>query len=128
MYAAPTASRAPGPRLPSAARWKSSRVSRKHRAITALNRSFLVPKSRKTYGWEIPAAAAIASVDAPSRPRSANSSSAASRTASRRSSAVFRWVEIATAAKLVLTYFLVKCRDDAVDVRLAEAGVQRQGE
>src|SRR5436190_11842082 len=128
MYAAPIASSASGPRLPSAARWKSSRLSRKHRAITALKSSFLVPKSRKTYGCEIPAAAAIASVEAPSRPRRANSSSAASRTVSRRSSAVFRWVETVTPAKLVITYLIVKCRDDPVDLRLAEAGVQRQRE
>jgi hypothetical protein len=52
--------------LPSAARWKVSRVSRKQRVIVALKSSFFVPKSRKRYGWLIPARRAMSSVDVPS--------------------------------------------------------------
>src|SRR5262245_33173251 len=57
--------------------------------------SFFVPKSRNTYGCEMPALAAMASVDAPSSPCSANSTYAASRTDSRRSSADFLFVVVA---------------------------------
>src|SRR5712691_2822463 len=76
----------------------------------------------------MPAFAAIASVDAPSRPRCANSSIAASRTASRRSSAVLRSVVTITACKLLLTYDAVKGHADPVDLRLAEPVVQGKRE
>ena len=54
------------------------------------NSSFFVPNSRKTYGCEIPARRAISSVEAPCRPASANTASAASRISSRRIALVFR--------------------------------------
>src|SRR2546422_10053528 len=76
--------------------------------MTALKSSFFVPKSRKTYGCEIPARFATSSVEAPWRPRAANSSSAASRTASRRSSAVLRSVAATMAGKLAITHYYVK--------------------
>ena len=47
MYAWPIACMASSPRLPSAARWKSSSVSRKQRVTLALYSSFFVPKRRK---------------------------------------------------------------------------------
>jgi hypothetical protein len=56
-----------------------------------MNSCFFVPKSRKTYGCEMPALAAMSSVDAPSSPCSANSRYAASSTDSRRSAADFRF-------------------------------------
>ena len=62
----------------------------KHCSFTAMKSAFFDPKSRKRYGCEIPARRAIASVDAPCSPWRANSSRAASSTASRRSSAVCR--------------------------------------
>ena len=64
----------------------------KQRATTAVKSSFFVPKSRKTYGCEMPATRAISSVDAPWSPCEANSAIAASRMSSRRSSFVFRSV------------------------------------
>ena len=48
MYALPMASSASSPRFPSAARWKTSSVSRKHRLITAVKSCFFVPNSRNT--------------------------------------------------------------------------------
>ena len=59
-----------------------------HRSIVATKSRFFVPKSRKRYGCEMPAASAISSVDVPCRPPRANASNAAASTASRRSSAV----------------------------------------
>src|SRR5712691_324955 len=76
----------------------------------------------------MPAFAAIASVDAPSRPRCANSSIAASRTASRRSSAVLRSVVTITACKLLLTYEAVKGHADPVDLGFAKPVVQGERE
>ena len=66
MYAVPMAWRASSPRLPSAARWNISSVSRKHRFVEALNSSFFVPKRRNRYGWEMPARRAMSSVEVPS--------------------------------------------------------------
>src|SRR5919206_2524625 len=121
------ARRASSPRLPSAARWKVSSVSRRQRATVALKSSFFVPKSRKTYGCEMPARLAISSVDAPWRPRAANSICAASRTASRRSAALCL-VAVAMARRLVVTHYLVKYFGDAIEILLAEAGVEGQRE
>ena len=90
MYDSPIAFSASSPRFPSAARMNVSSVSRKHRRTLAMKSSFLVPKSRKRYGCEIPARSAIVSVEVPWYPVDANSSRAASRIASRRSSAVMR--------------------------------------
>src|SRR5262245_38703940 len=74
-----------------------------------MNSSFLVRNRRNRYGWEIPTRRAIASVGVPSRPPLANSKVAASRTSSRRSSAVS--LVLGTVAvmrrKLVLTHFAV---------------------
>src|SRR3954471_10822279 len=60
----------------------------------------------------MPARRAISSVEAPWRPRSANSCNAASSTASRRSAAVFRSVVTAMGGKLATTYYLVKSLDE----------------
>ena len=57
---------ASSPRLPSAARWNISSVSRKQRAVVDLNSSFFVPNRRKRYGWEMPARRAMSSVEVPS--------------------------------------------------------------
>ena len=64
----------------------SERIQRtaRHASFTAMKSSFFEPNRRKRYGCEIPARRAIASVDAPCSPRSANSTFAASRTATRR--------------------------------------------
>src|SRR5919204_2557571 len=118
---------ASSPRLPSAARWKVSSVSRRQRATVALKSSFFVPKSRKTYGCEMPARFAISSVDAPWRPRAANSICAASSTDSRRSSALCL-VAVAMVRRLVATHYLVKYLGDAIQILLTEPGVERQGE
>src|SRR2546423_11650838 len=120
------ASSASSPRLPSAARWNVSSVSRIQRATVALKSSFFVPKSRKTYGWEMPAAFAMVSVEAPWRPRAANSAWAASRPASRRSPAFCLVIVAIVAPMLVTTHYLVKHRRDALDVVRAEARVERQ--
>src|SRR5579864_6555217 len=125
MYAAPMACRASSPRLPSAARWNSSSVSRKQRLTVALKSSFFVPKRRKRYGWEMPARRAMSSVDVPSSPRSANSTRAASRTSSFRSAA-----ESLTAmcCMLVMTHKFVKCGRHPVEVARRQPAVQRQCE
>src|SRR5919199_3691844 len=122
------ASSASSPRLPSAARWNVSSVSRMQRATVALKSSFFVPKSRKTYGCEMPATFAIVSVEAPCRPRAANSACAASRTASRRSSALCLVAVVIVCAMLVITHYHVKHLGDAVDVVRAEARMERQRE
>src|SRR5918911_1876777 len=75
----------------------------------------------------MPARLAISSVDAPWRPRAANSICAASRTASRRSAALCL-VAVAMARRLVLTHYLVKHLGDAIEILLAEAGVKGQRE
>ena len=64
-----------------------------HRSTVATKSFFFVPKSRKRYGCEMPAAAAMSSVDVPWSPPRANSTCAATSTASRRSAAVCRVVE-----------------------------------
>src|SRR6266566_10084972 len=124
------ASSAASPRLPSAARWNVSSVSRKQRDTEALYRSFFDPNRRKMYGWEMPARLAISSVEAAWSPRSANSTTAASRISSRRSSALFRsWgVVTMTSPRLVTTYKLVKGLGDAVEIGLGEAGVEGQNQ
>src|SRR2546427_440849 len=78
---------ASSPRLPSAARWNISSVSRRQRATLALKSSFFVPKSRKRYGCEMPARRAMSSVEVPAQPRSANSVWAAAGMAARGSAA-----------------------------------------
>ncbi len=50
-----------------------SSVRAKQASMTAMNSSFFEPKRRKRYGCEMPARRAIASVEAPWSPRSANS-------------------------------------------------------
>ena len=82
--------------------------------------SFFVPKSRKTYGCEMPALRAIVSVEAPWSPRAANSTSAASSTASRRSSAVLRVRQTGfTASKLSdLLTNVSSGFGDAIELRL----------
>src|SRR5690242_17085883 len=73
----------------------------------------------------IPARRAMSSVDVPSKPAAANSSSAASSTSLLRSSAVSR---TAMADKLVATHYLVKCFRHPVELALREPGVERQRE
>src|SRR5207253_3798146 len=117
---------ASSPRLPSAARWNISSVSRRQRATLALKSSFFVPKSRKRYGCEMPALRAMSSVEVPAQPRSANSISAASRIASRRSAADRRVLVELITLRLVMTHKLVKCLRDAVELGLREPRVERQ--
>src|SRR5437763_5785398 len=77
----------------------------------------------------MPAARAIASVEAPSNPWFPNSVSAASRTASRRSPAVFRSVACAfTVSKLSLTYYVCQGLCDTIEVGIRQLRVKRQGE
>src|SRR5436190_11358661 len=77
----------------------------------------------------MPAARAIASVDAPSKPWSPNSVRAASSTASRRSSAVLRSATCAfTACKLSLTHNLCQGLRDPVEIGVRKAGMERQRE
>src|SRR5262245_8501578 len=121
------ACRASSPRLPSAACWNCSSVCRKQRAMTALKSSFFVPKSRKTYGCEMPARRATSSVEEPWSPFSAKTASAASRISSRRSSFVFRPV-VTMPDKLVMTHYFVKCLGDPIEIGLREARVERQRE
>ncbi len=64
----------------------------------------------------MPARRAMSSVDAPCSPCSANSTSAASRISSRRSSFVLRSVTTTIAARLVTTHNLVKCLGDDVEI------------
>src|SRR5437764_2207031 len=75
----------------------------------------------------MPARAVMDSVEAPSRPRSANSTSAASRIEAFRSAAVIR-VVVVTPSKLLLTYYLVKHVGHAIEVGLGQPGVERQRE
>jgi hypothetical protein len=77
--------------LPSAARWNTSSVSRKQRLTTATEELLLRAEEPEDVRLRDAGLAAIASVLAPCRPCSANSTSAASSTASRRSSADFRF-------------------------------------
>src|SRR3989440_6981449 len=56
----------------------------------------------------MPTALAIASVDPPSKPWAANSTRAAPRISSRRSSALLRWVVVAIGVLLAITHLLVK--------------------
>src|SRR5262249_33050586 len=75
----------------------------------------------------MPARRAMSSVDAPYRPFSANSTSAASRISSRRSSFVLRAVTT-TRIRLVTTHNLVKGLGDPVEVAVREARVERERE
>src|SRR5690349_4451176 len=70
----------------------------------------------------------MSSVDVPAKPRSANSTRAASRTASLRSAALMRVVVICMPPNLVMTHKLVKCLAHPVELRVREPGVERQGE
>src|SRR3954469_25531099 len=92
--------------------------------------SFFVPKSRKRYGCEMPALRAMSSVEVPTYPPSANSTSAASSTVSRRSAALMRVVVIfgSTSGRLVMTHKLVKSLRDPILLRLGQPLVQRQRE
>ena len=100
---------ASAPDVPAAAARNDSRVRAKQSSRTAMYSSFFDPNRRKRYGCEMPALRAIVSVDAPWRPRSANSTFAAARTAMRRSSAVCLVVVVcAIACKLALTHIEVK--------------------
>src|SRR5271154_2319583 len=74
----------------------------------------------------MPARRAISSVDAPARPRSANSTRAASRISSRRSSFVFRSLTT-MGVRLVTTHKLVKGLRHPVEIALREPGVEGQG-
>src|SRR3954447_10796742 len=121
------ARRASSPRLPSAASWKRASVRLKQRPTTAMNRSFFVPKSRKTYGCEMPARRATSSVEEPCRPSSAKTANAASRISSRRCSFVFRSV-VTTAVMLVMTHYIVKSLRHPVEIVVGEPGVEGQGE
>src|SRR5207249_2334529 len=75
----------------------------------------------------MPARRAISSVDAPCRPRAANSICAASSTSARRSSALCL-VALAMATRLVATHYLVKHLGDTADVLLCQTRVERQRE
>src|SRR5690349_14888415 len=127
MYVCPIAFRASSPRSPSDERWNISSVSRKQRATVAMKSSFFVPKSRKRYGWEMPAALAMSSVDAPSKPSAAKTATAASRMSSRRSAAL-SLVVISTRPRLVMTHKLVKSLGDPVELGLGQPDVEREGE
>ena len=61
----PMACIASSPSRPSIACDSSLTIRSPTRSCVAMKRSFLVPKSRKRYGWEIPARAAMASVEVP---------------------------------------------------------------
>src|SRR5437868_5567401 len=75
----------------------------------------------------MPARFAIASVEAPWSPRSANSIIAASSTVSRRSSAVFRSVVAGfMRCKLSLTYNACQALGDPVQLGLGQPRVKRQ--
>src|ERR1700680_2666817 len=75
----------------------------------------------------MPTLRAIVSVDAPSKPWSANSVSAASSRSSRRSPAVFRTVASAfTVCKLSLTHYACQGLRDPIQVRFGEPQVERQ--
>src|ERR1700737_4786583 len=75
----------------------------------------------------MPTLRAIVSVDAPSKPWSANSVSAASSRSSRRSPAVFRTVTSAfMVSKLSLTHNACQGLLDPVQVRFGEPRVERQ--
>src|SRR5581483_4736783 len=76
----------------------------------------------------MPARRAMSSVDAPWRPLSANSTRAASRISSRRSSFVFRSVTSTMCWMLVTTHNLVKRLGHDVEIGLGEPRVERQGE
>src|SRR6266545_6793751 len=74
----------------------------------------------------MPARFAISSVDAPWRPRSANSARAASRISSRRSSALFRCGCTTMAGMLVTSHKLVKRLRHVVQIALPEPRMERQ--
>src|SRR5581483_6411724 len=93
-----------------------------------MKRSFFVPKSRKRYGWETPARRAIASVEVPWRPRSANSTNAASTISSRRSAALFRSPVVATGWKLALTHNSCQDARDPVELPVRQSRVERERE
>src|SRR4051794_39730172 len=77
----------------------------------------------------MPARRAIASVDAPCRPCRANSSRAAARISSRRSSAVLRVLAVAVMArKLALTHKSCQGFRNSVEIRLRQLRVERQRE
>src|SRR5262245_46472541 len=94
-----------------------------------MKRSFFVRNRRKRYGCEMPARRAISSVEPPAKPFSAKTSRAASRTAWRRSSAVFLGLSTAmTRCKLSLTHNCCQGLRDPVELRVGQPRVQRQRE
>src|SRR5947209_16202102 len=88
-----------------AARSNVSAISWNPRSTAARNSSFLLPNSANTYGWATPTRRAIRSTGVPWRPPCANSCTAASTSASRRSEAGTRWRADFAVALIVL------CRD-----------------
>src|SRR5881275_1122128 len=76
----------------------------------------------------MPARRAMSSVEVPSKPRSANSTSAASSSVSLRSAAERRVVVGLMGGRIVMTHKLVKRLGDPVELRLAEPAVEGQGE
>src|SRR5438270_4866663 len=76
----------------------------------------------------MPARRAMSSVDVPSRPRSANSTIAASSTASRRSVAESLVVAEVMTALLVITHKFVKRFRDPVEIPFSEPPMERQRE
>src|SRR5712691_378263 len=76
----------------------------------------------------MPARFAISTVDPPWSPRSANSTIAASRISSRRSSALFRSLWTTMGVMLVTTYKLVKCPCHLVEIALREPRGERERE
>src|SRR5262245_10694135 len=102
-----------------------------HRSTVAMYSAFFVPKSRKRYGCEIPAAAAISSVEVPWRPRFAKAVIAATSTASRRSSAVFRSVAVDVTvvsihSQACLVKFVPECFGHPVDLGVRQPRVEGQ--
>ena len=70
MYAWPIASSASSPGLADGGlAHRLERLARSSPRLAARKSSFFVPKSRKTYGCEMPARRAMSSVDVPCSPR-----------------------------------------------------------
>ena len=91
-----------------AAATKVSCTRLKQRSISARNSAFLVGNSRNRYGWLIPARRATSSVEVPASPWTAKSTTAASRTISRRSAAGIRCLVSVMVIKIVMNHYLVK--------------------
>src|SRR5215472_15364134 len=83
-----------------------------------MNSAFFVGKRRNRYGWLIPARRATSSVEVPASPCAANSTTAASRTISRRSAAGIRCFVSVTTTKLVMTHYFVNPDDQTRQLTL----------